>query len=486
MSLSFYDLRFEGCTSIVGFVLHLSSLDTIRFVAAVLVTASGVLSLGFFLTRFRRRDYALLYFGLGAGFYGARLFLETSGRAGGTADLLITLFLPTILVLFIAETVAQDRKKAAWWVVVAYLAAACWGIGVRLAQGSPRQAFTANNIVVLLSIPVFVLVVFFPRRRATSDLQVSRAGFTIFMAFALYTNLSSLGIIAGSLNLEFVGFVILLGCLGYVALARTQRNEEQLLVLNKELEIARHIQSQLLPQPALVPGLVTSSRYVPASSIAGDFYDFLVAGDGLGVLIADVSGHGIPAALSASMVKVAVRSQIEHAGDPAAVLRGMNAILCGNLQGQFVSAGYLFLNPGAGSLHYGGAGHPPMLILRSRTRQVESLEQNGLLLGIAAGAEYTTKTAVLEPGDRCLLYTDGLLEAACPSGEEFGTERVCDFLAKNAALAPHSFCDALIRTVDDWCGPSSSRQPADDVTIVVIDAVDLGLSSAVEGRQTTN
>src|SRR5262249_9630990 len=153
-----------------------------------------------------------------------------------------------------------------------------------------------------------------------------------------------------------------LSCLGQVAFARTQRNEERLLTLNKELEIAKGIQARLLPQPVAEMGSLTiASRYVPATSVAGDFYDFLARDDGLGVLIADVSGHGIPAALSASMVKVAVRAQMNHAAEPGEVLHGMNSILCGNLQGQFVSAAYLFLSPVQGTFIYAGAGHPPLL-----------------------------------------------------------------------------------------------------------------------------
>jgi sigma-B regulation protein RsbU (phosphoserine phosphatase) len=441
-------------------------MDTLRFAVAVLVTASGVLSLGFFLSRIRRRDNALLYFGLGAGLYGVRLFLETAGHFGSTADLLITLLLPSLLVLFIAETVGRDWKKAAWWVVAAYLAAAIFGVAMLLAHQSTGFAVTANRVVVLLSIPIFVLA-FFPRGPADRDLKILRAGFTIFLLFALYTNLVGIGFISGNPHLEFIGFAVLLGCLGYVALARARRNEERLLALNKELEIARAIQSQLLPPAASVPGLMTASRCVPASSVAGDFYDFLPKDGTLGVLVADVSGHGVPAALSASMVKMAVRSQLDRAGEPAAVLRGMNSILCGNLQGQFVSAGYLVLDPVRGQLHYAGAGHPPLLIWRSRPRQVESLEENGLLLGILPNAGYTEKTVPLENGDRCVLYTDGLLEATCPAGDEFGTERLQNFLAENASLAPSAFCDALVQKLEEWRGEAGAQQ--DDLTIVAID-----------------
>lgn len=454
-------------------------MDTLRFAVAVLIMASGALSLGFFFGRIRRRDYALLYFGLTAGLYGLRLFLEVSGRAGGTADLLISLFLPSVLSLFIAETVARTWRKVAWWVAAAFLAPAVFGVAMLLAHRSPRLALTAIGIVVLLSIPVFVLASFFPRQRTGHDLQIVRAGLSVFLLFAVYESLMSLGLIPVHPRLEFIGFGFLLGCLGYVALARARRNEEELLALNKELEIARNIQSQLLPPPASVPGLVTASRYVPASSVAGDFYDFLAKDGALGVLIADVSGHGIPAALSASMVKVAVRAQAERADDPAEVLREMNSILCGNLQGQFVSAGYLFLNPERGSLSYAGAGHPPLLVWRAGTKRVESIEENGILLGIFPGSSYRARAGPLEHGDRCLLYTDGLLEAPSPSGEEFGTERLSEFLAENASLSSQDFCDALVERLTNWRG--SGREPHDDLTVVVADFEYSEVAKAMSG-----
>jgi len=446
----------------------LPTLDVVRFAVAVLVATSGLVSLALFVARVRKRDYSLLYFGLGASMYGARLLLEANHQYVGTANVLITLLLPIPLVLFMLETVAPGWRSVALWVVMIDLVAAVFGLGTRLAHFDPNFVYTVNSTVVLLSIPVFLAMAFFPRRAPDRYLRVLRAGLVVFLLFVVYTNLASLGIVSGNLHVEFIGFSILLGCLGYVTLARTQRNEERLVVLHRELEIASGIQSQLLPESsATAAGLTIASRYVPASSVAGDFYDFLATNGAVGILIADVSGHGIPAALSASMVKVAVRSQIERVADPAEVLRGMNSILCGNLQGQFVSAGYLFLSPGQGKLIYAGAGHPPLLVWRSRSRQVECLEENGLLLGIFPGSCYTARTAPLGHGDRCLLYTDGLLEATCPSGEEFGSQRLRDFLAENASLSAQPFCDALVREVSEWSG--KPQQPQDDVTIVAID-----------------
>ena len=188
------------------------------------------------------------------------------------------------------------------------------------------------------------------------------------------------------------------------------------------------------------------------------------------------------AALSASMVKVAVRAQADRADDPAEVLREMNSILCGNLQGQFVSAGYLFLNPERGALSYAGAGHPPLLVWREGAKRVESIEENGMLLGIFPGSSYRSKTVPFEHGDRCLLYTDGFLEAPSLSGEEFGTERLSDFMVENASLNAQDFCDALVERLAKWQG--TAREPHDDLTVVVADFQYSGVAEAMSGEKT--
>ena len=448
-------------------LLSQAPINVIRFAVAVLVSASGLVSFLIFIARIRRRDYGLLYFGLGATMYGVRLFLQVAGQVGGAADLAIALLIPVPLLLFMVEIAAREWRKVAWWIVGADLVVAAVAMSALLLHHW-ALSWRINNFFVLVSIPLWASMAFWPRRPPSREMRVLRTGLIVFLIFVLYTVLFFLQLLPGSGDLEFIGFSFLLCCLAYVALSRTQRNEERLLTLHRELEIARNIQSQLLPGTTSVPGLVIASRYIPASSVAGDFYDFLHKEDGaLGVLIADVSGHGVPAALSASMVKVAVRSQLERAGDPAAVLRGMNTILCGNLQGQFVSAGYLFLNPGRNVMRYAGAGHPPLLIWRSRPRQVESLEENGLLLGILPNAGYAEKVVPLESGDRCVLYTDGLLEATCPAGNEFGAERLQHFMTENASLAPNAFCDALVQKLEDWRGENGAQQ--DDLTIVAID-----------------
>jgi phosphoserine phosphatase RsbU/P len=451
-----------------------STIDLVRMLFGVLIAAAGLLACLLFLARLNRRDNSLFFFGLAAALYGIRLFIEGAARymnhRWDLAPLVISLFVAIPLILFFrVVTASLFWKRVSYCLAGLFGAVAVFGVARILLHHDLRLVQTLINVTALLAMPPLLAMLFIPFRSASRDQTILRAGISVFALFVGYTNLVNVGAIQGKSNLEFIGFVVFLGCLGYVAASRTQRNEERLLMLSKELEIARGIQAGLLPEKSLsVAGLTTASRYVPASSVAGDFYDFLPKDGCLGVLIADVSGHGVPAALSASMVKVAIHAQRDWADEPARVLTGLNAILCGNLQGQFVTAGYLFLDPGRGALTYAGAGHPPLLALRGRENKVEAIEENGLMLGIFPEGAYKSTTADLNLGDRFVLYTDGVLEAPSASGEEFGMERFKKFLTEHAGRSAQELCDALVKHVSAWCG-SSAREQHDDLTLIVVD-----------------
>jgi len=449
-----------------------SALDLARMLFGVLIVAAGTVSCLFFAVRRKQREYSLLYFGLGAILYGVRLFINGSsnymqGRWDWITEV-ISLVIPIPLLLFFTATMARRWRKLALWSIGIFSVIGAISMAELFLVHSERATQRAIHLIAVVVIPVLMVLLYVGGRSATREQKILRAGFFIFLVFIVHTNLANIEAIPHGPDLEFIGFVTFLGCLGYVAAARTQRNEEQLLTLNKELEIARGIQAGLLPEKSFsVAGLTAASRYIPATSVAGDFYDFLPKDGGLGVLIADVSGHGVPAALSASMVKVAISAQRDWADDPARVLSGLNSILCGNLQGQFVTAGYLYLNPRRGALAYAGAGHPPVLAWRGREKRVESMEENGLMLGIFPEGAYKSMTAALEPGDRFVLYTDGIAEAPSLSGEEFGMDRFKSFLAEHAGSSAQELCDALIKHVTAWSG--STREQHDDLTLIVVD-----------------
>jgi phosphoserine phosphatase RsbU/P len=454
-------------------VAAFSALDLARMLFGVLIVAAGAVSCLFFAVRLKLREYSLLYFGLGAMLYGVRLFINGSSNymqeQWDWITEVIALVIPIPLLLFFTATMARRWRKLALWSIGIFCVIGAVGMAELFLVQSERATQKAIHLIAIVVIPFLMVLLFIGGRTASREQKILRAGFFVFLLFIVHTNLGNIGMISHGPDLEFIGFVTFLGCLGYVAAARTQRNEEQLLTLNKELEIARGIQAGLLPEKGFsVAGLTTASRYVPATSVAGDFYDFLPKDGGLGILIADVSGHGVPAALSASMVKVAITAQRDWANDPARVLSGLNSILCGNLQGQFVTAGFLYLDPRRGALTYAGAGHPPLLAWRGREKKVESIEENGLMLGIFPEGAYKSMTAALEPGDRFVLYTDGIAEAPSLSGEEFGMERFKDFMTQNSGRSAQDFCDGLIQHVAAWCG-STSREQHDDLTLIVVD-----------------
>ncbi len=454
--------------------------DALQLALGLLVLASGLAACLLFIPRAKRRDFTLLYFGLAAGMYGARLLVTTDtlfkmlpGLAPGftITNWVITGLIPVPLGLFFAEIVAPKWKKLVWVAVAVEFVEGIVYIAAHLLDRGAELTKTINSIMVLLTLPAMLLF-FLSVKKASRELWILRIGFAVFLGFVVYNNVGSL-LVDGNRSIEYLGFVFLLCCLGYVAAAQSLQKEERLAAIHKELEIARQIQAGLLPDhQATIAGLRIATRYVPVSSVAGDFYDFLQAdGKGLGVLIADVAGHGVPAALSASMVKIAIRAQAERAGRPAEVLAGMNSILCGNVQGQFVTAGYVYLDVEKNQLAYAGAGHPPLLVWRSREKKAVAIEENGLFLGAFPGGAYTAVTSSFEPGDRCVLYTDGILEAPNPQGEEFGNERLRDFLASHAQLPAQEFCDALLARVEQWCGRRENEDQHDDLTLVAVDYV---------------
>lgn len=245
----------------------------------------------------------------------------------------------------------------------------------------------------------------------------------------------------------------------------------QLLLINNELEMAREIQLSILPhETPEIRGLEIAARYIPMSSVAGDFYDFIVVDDKhVGILVADVSGHGLPAALIASMLKVALPAQSPHACDPARVLAGLNQSLCGKFKHHFVTAVYVFVDMEKNSMSYAGAGHPPLLLWRMSTQSASEVVENGLLLGLFPEEPYSVVEIPVEPGDKVLLYTDGILETRSPSKQEFGLDLFKGFLESNHNLKADVFADSLLEELLSWSEQLKGNGQEDDITLLVID-----------------
>jgi phosphoserine phosphatase RsbU/P len=326
------------------------------------------------------------------------------------------------------------------------------------------QTLNTIGVIACLSALVFLSL---RQKMKDKNFILIRLGLFSFVACAIWDNVANA--LGHSARLEPLGFAFFLETLGVVALRRTLHRDKQLNEIQNELEVARRIQTAILPgEYPRSTYFEVAARHCPMTSVAGDLYDFLVAEEKqAGLLVADVSGHGVPAALIASMVKLAASSQRANAAEPAALLAGMNQALCGNTQNQFVTAAYVHLDAETASLRYAAAAHPPMLLLRAGN--VISVEENGLMLAAFSTATYTTAVRALERGDRLVLYTDGVLEAANAEGAEFGQERLGSLLMESRRMSPRQAVDHVIAKVQAW-----SKTQSDDLTVLICDYIRAG------------
>jgi sigma-B regulation protein RsbU (phosphoserine phosphatase) len=453
--------------------------------AALALLSVALAAIALFFFRRETRELTLIYLSLFCILYAVRLLadlpsfrsiFDESPKFWSYVRWLISSinFFPGALFLY--QIVGEQLRKFLRWLLTARALYAVFEILAAVLGVSLVKLGVANNIKVLatlLATTLFLLASRLrpgPRARSTNEVRVLAAGFLVWLLLILHTNLLGLKILRGH-NVEVLGALVFVACLGYVSANRTFANEERLLAIDKELEIARRIQSSTLPQsvPALI-GLEIVARYVPMSAVAGDFYDFLCVDEKrVGILVADVTGHGVPAALIASMLKVAFAGQAAHAHDPARVLTGLNRSLCGKFEAHFVTAAYLFVDLEKSLLHYSAAAHPPLMLASGATGNVREIEENGLMLGVFPEAVYSSVEICVGPGDRCLLYTDGILEAKNAAHEDFGKSRCKEFLVMHRNISAAHFANTLLDRVAGFSGYNSARAQGDDITLLVLD-----------------
>lgn len=334
-----------------------------------------------------------------------------------------------------------------------------------LLRRQPGAALWLNAPVVLTAgfIAAAHLLAHWRRGRLSRDLRVVAAGALIFVAVAAYQTLSD-----AAEQLEATAMLVFMTSVGYFVAQRMLASERRLVAVSRELDLAREIQRSILP--AAMPetaGLRVAARYLPMSDVGGDFYDFDTQRAGrLGFLVADVTGHGVPAALVAAMVKMAFAAEAACLDDPGLVLTNMNRTLCGRFAGAYVTACCGVIDAPRRTLRYSSAGHPAPL-LRGADGRVAQLEQRGLLLAFDATASYATAEVALNAGDRVVFYSDGLVEACDAGDHHFGDGRLGQLLAAGSAGEPEQFVDHIVAELQRWTGPDTPLQ--DDVTVVVVD-----------------
>jgi len=229
------------------------------------------------------------------------------------------------------------------------------------------------------------------------------------------------------------------------ALERSRQEvAEKNRAMEEDLLMAREVQMAMLPAAYAAAGLDAwrfHSQYVPAAGVSGDFFQLIRLSDSrAGVLVCDVMGHGVRSALVTAMLRAFAEDLRDEANDPGVLLTRLNHNLMGVLRQSgnliFVTAAYAVVDTAAGRVRYGQAGHPPGYIRRA-SGAVELLPADaavaGPALGLIDGAEYVAGEAPMAAGDAALLFTDGLVEARAPGGEEWGEGRLRAELERNPA-----------------------------------------------------
>ena len=238
--------------------------------------------------------------------------------------------------------------------------------------------------------------------------------------------------------------------------------------LEHEIELARQIQKTFLPEHLPdFPGWDLAATWLTARQVGGDFYDVIeLPGGKLGLLIADVSDKGMPAALFMALTRTLVRAVVYDTPSPADVLRRVNALIIpDNRQSMFVTAVYGVLSLESGEFTYANAGHNPPVWVSRAGKQLESLPPTGAALGIIEDFSIGERTIAFALDDLLLLYTDGLTEAFSPQDELYGEQRLQAVLQNLEPSATRTVLNALEASVNQFMGGLSS---ADDLTMLAL------------------
>ncbi len=328
---------------------------------------------------------------------------------------------------------------------------------------------------VLVGVPFDLLAL---GRRTLSARQTALARSLAYSAFGLVYGLLFFayvrywidplpqGLLAGILVWFPLGGATL--ALGYTFYEQLVRHMQTSARLSQELAVARAIQRGLFPhQPPQVDGLRFAARCLPARETGGDFYDFIHLGPGrIGIVVADVAGKSIAAALLMANVRSIWRATALTGASPRTVLERTNQALCHDIQppsSVFVTLFYAIIDCADMGVRFAGAGHPPPILCHGIS--IRELDANGLPLGLVPTAQYNEAWVSLLPGDSLVMYTDGLVEALNSQREMFGFDRLHQHLALNQTQAPEERVADLLGAVQRF---SHQAEQIDDLTLVAV------------------
>jgi phosphoserine phosphatase RsbU/P len=458
---------------------------------------ANVLAAGFFLficfiafsiavVRPRKSARLLVWLGIWSGMYGAQELLKLGpvveslpvSLQAARQTLLVSfnyLIIVAGALVFLEMTLGMLHRLVQLH-LVADVAVAIAAISLFVVSGSQNSLLVYNQLLVIILLVAIVLTVSIPslsrRFFVVTRHRVLTIGSLIFTGLALWVNVAPILHMSVPNICNSVGFAIFLLSIGYTGVEIMVADERRLLLLDDELAIARQLQFSILPERIpKIAGLEIAAIYKPMSAVAGDFYEFLAVDERhVGFLVADVSGHGVPAALIASMIKVAGQAANGCTSDPAQVLRTVGSILNKNVRGQLVSAAYLWIDMAGRTAAYSAAGHPPLVRWRTSDRTFTRIESNGLPFGIDAVLEYPVCNFPLVEGDRFLLCTDGVTEPENEAGQQFGESRLEQLIRENQSRSVSEISELLPAEIRKWQASNVAQQ--DDITLILIDVLE--------------
>ena len=240
--------------------------------------------------------------------------------------------------------------------------------------------------------------------------------------------------------------------------------------LRGQLEVARQVQLELLPaNDPVLDGFDISAYNFPTEEVSGDYYDWVrIHDDEIGIVVADVSGKGVPAALLMAFLRASLRAATHIGYSPHISMSKVNYLLWESIErNQFVTAFYGLLDASNRTLAYTNAGHNPPLLMDAEGN-ARFIDRGGVPLGMFRDTRYYEYYLTLEPGELLLLYTDGVTEANNPKGEEYGTDRLVRALKDSRHLSARALIDFIQHDVLEW---TDGLGATDDITFFVIKAV---------------
>ncbi|OHD18892.1 MAG: hypothetical protein A2086_12980 [Spirochaetes bacterium GWD1_27_9] len=247
---------------------------------------------------------------------------------------------------------------------------------------------------------------------------------------------------------------------------------KELLIANeqmkKELQMAQRIQEAMIPKIfPLIEQITLDGMYVPMDALGGDYYDvFKITDKKLGMVIADVCGHGVPAALITTMAKVSFTNNSKNEKDSGDVVRSVNDELfsvIGNME--YLTAFYAILDVEKGTIQYTNAGHNDIFIIKKNGTFV-ALKQNAPIIGFCKNIEYESSIEQIDIGDRIVLYTDGIPELRDSDAKFYGQERLVNILVENKEITAKEVIDKLFSDINNFKGAAFAN---DDMTILIAD-----------------